>query len=1075
MEACLKLVPHFEDVPDGLLAALRDRDATLMLRGKVDASNRDAIVAMLRLPWKQVYIEEADPLLVAALEKPDDGPLARRRGFIHVVDTDPSRMELPIRSLPVFLLSGRDGRGSAFEQTLRRMTMLEELRRSGARQLVFVGQSADPAPTDLVDLWSTGFRASIVVANDQNDAPERIAAWLDENGGGPTASVVSMPDRDFGIAVVAAYGAAFADDSLLVRQRDEAGSIRNVDLIDIDDPERPLLDHYDLILDRDLAPVDDLPEEAFNAFFRGEGGWRAFAAGLPWTRDVGAWQGLLSQLRRIDAVGSGENRVTYIMSEPGAGGTTLARQLAFEAARAGYPTLVARPVPFTPESLPVINFLTRAHQRKVDVHSRAIEASSEPVKETNSRLYETPWLLVFDRVHWELRDVDLRRFVQQLERSGRAVCVLVVTGTKREDAYFDITRFKPLIVLHHMLEQEQTLELGRHLNRFLRAYGKERADWQWRNFQETHAVRHMEGLATFWITLGFWLQTQYDLNENIQDWIYQAFLKHAEGPELRRAVLQIAAFSSEGRPMPESLIEQGASPWPVPLLLDDRRAELSPLGLVRLPHGGRKFWALAHDILGRLLINALFYDFEMRKSLGYEEAGDANHLRFMILREVSQNPALGETVEREVSQEFATTIFKVDPDHGRGAWAHLWRDVLAALDEMPVAVRKGSRVFLHHTAISRRRISYLDEAVFGVTGADKVELLTRAAADLEYALDSVSKGSGDEPDVNLYNSLANAYFDLAKVKAAQGAAADELTELRRLASDATRHAYDQSPSSPYVIETHVKSLIASAEEAGGDGATYCIEALEIVYSAIRHDRNELRRHALAGLADRALAVLLSANAGERQRAEPDSWPEVLVAAWLALAAPFDGRAPESLNDVPPEVLTEVLHELERPAGAGNAQVARLRYQVLVAAAPNDFERQLEALELLVGTDYRMPPQLRLEYALLLFQRMRTEEADKQFKVLRALWRETDIFAQVPDHLRWLLTPEGDKRRVVNAVAAYDYGHRAMARVREFARFDVPYRPQEFGVREHRPGAVFAAHVSLGHNGAFLRPVHAPRR
>ena len=497
--------------------------------------------------------------------------------------------------------------------------------------------------------------------------------------------------------------------------------------------------------------------------------------------------------------------------------------------------------------------------------------------------------------------------------------------------------------------------------------------------------------------------------------------------------------------------------------------------MVRLPYGGRKFWALAHDILGRLLINALFYDYETRKTLGFSDANDANHLRFLVLREVSRKSALGETAEREVGQEFATTVFKVDPDHGRGGWAHLWREVLAALDDMPAALRNGSRVFRHHTAISRRRISYLDEAAFGVTPLERVALLKRAASDLEYALHSIESRSGDEPDVNLYNSLANVYFDLAKVRSSQGAPPEELAELRRLASDATRHAYEQSPSSPYVIETHVKNLIASAEEATGDAAAYCIEALEIVYSAIRHDRNELRRHALAGLADRAVAVLMQSGVGNRHRGEPESWPEVLVAAWLALAAPFGGRAPESLNDVPADVLAQVLNELERPAGAGNPQVARLRYQVLVAAAPLDFERQLQVLDLLVATDYRLPPQLRLEYALLLFQRMRTDEADRQFKALRALWRETDIFAQVPDQLRWLLTADGEKRRVVTAVAAYDFGHRAMARVREFARFDVPYRPQEFGVREHRPGTVFNAHVSLGHNGPFLRPVNAPRR
>lgn len=178
--------------------------------------------------------------------------------------------------------------------------------------------------------------------------------------------------------------------------------------------------------------------------------------------------------------------------------------------------------------------------------------------------------------------------------------------------------------------------------------------------------------------------------------------------------------------------------------------------------------------------------------------------------------------------------------------------------------------------------------------------------------------------------------------------------------------------------------------------------------------------------------------------------------------------------MPADVLTEVLRELDHPAGRGNAQVARLRYQMLAAAAPLDFPRQLQALEVLEATD-RLPPQLQLELALLLFQQMRAEEANLQFKALRKLWRETDIVAQVPDHLRWLLQRGGDRPRVVTAVSAYDHGHRAMARVREFTRFEVPYRPQEFDVREHRRGTVFSALVSFGHNGPFLRPVTAQRR
>lgn len=1074
-EKNLLIVPSSESIPASLVVGLADRDASIWVRGTVTSLiEADAIAAMLRLPWKQVFIEERDPLLVAALKAPDSDVLARRRGFIHLIESDPSRIELPARALPVFLLSGLDDQGTAFEQQLRGLTMLEELRRSGVRQVVLVGRAPAPATATLDKIWATGFRTRLVVVDEQADAPEKLKAWLSTKDQRAIGSVVALPITGFASQLVNAFTSSHEDEHLFVRQRNEAGTIRRVDLTDIDDPERPILDNYDLIRDRDLtsADTDDLPEDAFNAFFQGElGDWRPFAAGVPWIRDDGAWLVLRTQLRRIDSAGPPENRITYIVSEAGAGGTTLARHLAFVAAKAGYPTLVAKGIPFTPDPLPLINFLTRAKQRSED--SKSNNSTAEAGGVPDSRLYETPWLLVFDRVHWEFRDTELRRFIQQLERAGRPACVLVVTGPVKEQAYFDESRFKQVTNLEHLLNEAEALALGKHINRFLLRYGKERPEWQWRSFQQAHEVRYLEGAAAFWVTLSFWLQTQYDLNDSIQDWVYKAYQRSADTPEVKRAVLQVAALSSERLPMPESLIEQGASSWPVPLLLDDRRSDLAPLGIVRLSNAGRKYWAMAHDVLGRLLINALFYDPNARSAMGYGDARDAQHLRFLILREMSRKPALGELEVRDYGEEFATNVFKVDPNHGRTSWNHIWREVLGALDEMPAPLRNGSRVFRHHTAISRRRIAWLDEAAYGVTDGDRVALLERAISDITYALQMIDGASGGEPDVNLYNSLANAYFDLARVRARQGALADELAQLRKLASDATRHAYEQSPSSPYVIETHVKSLIASAEENREAAPSYCIEALEIVYGAIRNDRNDLRRHALVALADRAVSILMSAGAGNHRRSEPTNATEVLVGAWIALAKPLDGAAPESLDDVPRDVLVAVLQQLDSPAGAGNAQAARLRYQVLVAASPLDFKPQLQALDSLVGTDYRLAPQLRLEYALLLFQEMRLDEADREFRALRKLWRETDLFVQVPARLRWLLQAGGDRRRVT-ATAAYDQGHRAVARISDFERIEVPYRAQEFDASEHRQGTRFSAYVSFGHNGPFLRPVTAAR-
>lgn len=1065
----MNTIIRFDKVPDAILTGLADRDVSLWLEcGDVDNVS-DALASLIRLPWRHVFLDCAGGDLVAELERPDSGAFVARRGFVHVIDGDPSRVELPPRSLPVFLLAGRGG-GSAFENQLRRMTMLEELRRSGIRQLVVVGAKL---PKSLAELWSAGFRTNLVVVDPAGDAPDRLSAWLADNGDAPTASLVSQSTSAFAEAAVGAFASAYEDESLLIRVRDELDNIRKFALAEIDDPERPLLVNYELIMDREFAPIAEgsLPEEAFNNFFRGETrDWRPFAAGLPWIRNDEPWRKLQSLLRRLDAVGPPENRIAYIMSEPGAGGTTLARHLAFTAARAGYPTLVAQQLPFTPEALPLINFLTRAHQRIEDSRH-----SAEAGFISDGERYEAPWLLVFDRVHWEFRDTELRRFAQQLEHAGRPVCILVVTGPQREPSYYDETKFKALAEIHHMLDQTETLELGRHINRFLRSYGKERPDWQWANFQQAHSVRYLEGMAAFWITLSFWLQTQYDLSDSIQDWVYRAFRKAADTPEIRRAILHIAALSSERLPMPEQLIEQGASDWPVPLLLDDRRPALAPLGMVRLSNDGAKYWAIAHDILGRLLLNAVFYDGHARSELGLDAARDPLHLRFLLLEEISSKPMLGERDQRGFGEDFATTVFKIDPSQGRVTWLHLWRDVLAALDGMPAALRNGSRVFRHHSAISRRRIAWLDQSAYGVTPSDQVALLERAAADISYALTSIDATQGSDPDVNLYNSLANAYFDLARVRAEQGADAVELAHLREMASDATRRAFEQSPSSPYVIETHVKSLLATAEESPHDAPALCIEALEIIYSAIRHDRSEMRRHALADLADRALTILMRSDIKTVATQKPESPTELLVAAWLQLAEAANGRAPSDLKNVSKEALASVRQLLEDSVGAGNPQVAKLHYQVLAAVAPLDFAAQLRALEDLVAADYRLTPQLRLEYALLLLQGMRATEADKQFRSLRKLWRETDIFAQVPDQLRWLVDPTSGHPRVVTAVSAYDHGHRAMARVREFGRFDVPYRPQEFGVREHAPGTVFNANVTLGHNGPFLRPVGSLRR
>lgn len=1083
-----KKLIFIDAISDNLLSNLESRDVALWVQSlPKDLLSQDRLVAFLGLPWRLVFFEIFDSHLVNALEAAASfsDPMTRKRGFIQIIDSDPSRIELPQRCLPIYLLNGRQIAPalSNFADRLRRMTMLEALRRSGTREILVISGDESPVLLDLKDLWSSGFRSHITFVSAAADADKSLAGWLEETDGIAAANLLRLPARQVVDDILARYETIYPEDRHVIRVRDHQGRFHNIDVTEVDEPERPILERYSLVEERDLTPLmpEDLSEEDFVGFFRNpEESWRPYAAGLPWVRDTNCQKDLNRRLKALDDAGSEENCVAYISSESGAGGTTLARVLAWECAREGYPVLLAKPLPFVPDALPVSNFLISVHreaERQIaserELASASTDTRSENRKnEASSRLYETPWIIVFDSLHWHSRDSELVGFRNEMQKAGRPVCVLVVTGTVLGLSYYNTSIFKKIAELNHALDQDEARQLGRHLNRFLRVYGKQRKDSQWDQFYQEHTIRYLEGTAAFWVTLSFWIQGQYDLSESIQQWMFRAFKNHADDTNIQYAILEIAALSSERLPLPEALLPASKGKWPISHLLEDKRSSLSALGLVRMSANGEKYWALIHDILGRFLINALFYDFSMRTELGFSDAKDAEHLRFLLLRQISQKPALGERAYRSIGEDFATSIFKVDPDHGHGNFVSLWREVLEALGSMRRSLRDTSRIFRHHTAISRRRITKLDENLYGVKDEDKVTLLNDAIEDINYALNFIEYTPGSESNLNLFNSLAKAYLDLAKAESATGAPREKITELRRLANDATRKAYEENPTNSFVIETYVENLLESARQSSEPAVDGCIEALGILFSALTSNEATYRKSQLGSLADQALEILFQQTSENAKDVEPSRAIDVLITAWKILAEGGDYQSGMTLSDVPEENRARAIAALAHPAGRGNMQVIRLSFDLTCLAYPHAFKQQLEYVEQLQAADYRMTSQLQVEYAILLFQNGRAAEGDKKFRSLRQLWRDSEHFVQVPDRLRWLRAADGEALQIVQAVTASDYSNRAMALVKEFRNARVPFRPEEFGIRDLKPGFRFACHVSFSHNGPFLRPVTA---
>jgi len=1075
------------NLSNNTLANLENRDIALWVHDlPVDADQRDAVVAFLGLPWRLIVFEGQDSSLISALETASniDTPLARKRGFVQIIDSDPSRIDLPPRCLPVYLLDGRRQSAgiSTFEQRLRRITMLEDFRRSSVRELLVISSGVDPVPTDLSDLWSAGYRAQLTFVSDSLSAEPDLEEWLNETKDVMTITLIRTPPQQLINDILVRYSETYPVGRQIIRMRDGRGEFHKIDITPADELERPILESFSLIEERDLTPLtyEELSQDEFVNFFKKpENSWRPYAAALPWIRDPDCCDKLHRCLRRLDVVGSDENCIAYIASEPGAGGTTLARALAWKYAREGYPVLIAKSYPFVPDALPTVNYLTRVHRifdeqiAEKDVN-RSTQADISLADEENftDRHFETPWIIVFDTMHWQNRDAELLQFRNELAKSGRPVCILIVTGTLLELSFLTSAIFKKITELNHAIKLTEARELGQHLNQFLRYYGKARSEAQWDNFYEEHTTRYLDGIAAFWVTLSFWIQGQYDLSESIQEWIYTSFIEQADDRLIQSAILQIAAMSSERLPLPQALLPEVSGRWPIWQLLEDRASNLTRLGLTQILAQGERHWALVHDILGRLLINALFYDYPTRDILGFSDAMDPEHLRFLILRRISENPRLGERGYKSIGEDFATEIFKMDLAHGKGNFVTMWRDVLSALDKMSQLLRDTSRIFRHHTAISRRRIAKLSSEYYGVENADKIILLTHAINDINFALTEIPYTADSEPDLNLLNSLALAYFDLAEVQTEAGAPYDQIAELKRLANEATRRAYRESPNSSFVIETYVRSILQGARDTPERAIENCVEALGILYSTLHSHTENNREPQLGKLADQAIDILFQQTPSEFLHQEPTNAIDILVNAWFILTEGKPQQLEWSLKEVPIQKQEDALKVLAHPVGHGNLQVLHLRYELTCNCRPNEYKQQIELLEPLHLSESWMPPQLQLEYAILLFQTGRANEGDKAFRYLRRLWQKSEHFVQVPERLRWLRAVDGKTPQIVQAINSSEYGTRAFALVQEFANARVPFRPEEHGFTDPQPGKKFRCYVSFGYNGPFLRPLSA---
>ncbi|MDR6855309.1 hypothetical protein [Variovorax guangxiensis] len=936
------------------------------------------------------------------------------------------------------------------------------------RRLFIVGADPESILEDLIDLWEEGCRSLVTVVAPVESAIGIFKARYEQRTDLSSISWLKLDAATFAAATFLRARELLATESLLVKIRLDSDAVLDVDLLPAELPEQPLREMCDFVQVRDLLAVgaNDLTSDEVKAFFtKASTSWRPFGAGLPWQPDEIAQSDLIRALSRVlHSSGAPEPELLSISCASGAGGTTLARTLAYSAARDGFLPVVIKGRSQVPTALELTSFMFRSVE---------IVKNRSAQEEAGTTDAEPAWLVVLDVEHFDRQQQALWRYMADLARSGRKIVVLKVADARDPLQPPREIRHTEIAELRHELDREGVEHLGAHLNRFLKPHGWEKSSWAWMDFWEKHRPDVDFGIASFWVTLEFWLAGYLEMGSSIQRWLFEQFKNARVSDEVKLAALEIAAYSVERRALPERLLAHLETPnLPWRDALDKLRVEAPALGLINARSAtSGNVWAMAHDSLARYLVNGVFGDILFVKALGFPDFSDQVALRLELIGRPCRRSTIVHPDVRDFVIGLATTTLKLDEQHGNPELFPTWRQALNLLDSIPSEIKEHSRSFNHHLAISRRRVVYGD--VFQASDDEKLRLLAAAEKEVTYALERIAPTPEDEPDLHLFNTLALVYQDLALLERSTTNRKDRIAVLLKKSDQATHRALSENPSNSYVLETAARNLLRRApDQAPLVQVREASEALAFVSQAFLLDTAILRRESLGRLAQEALSFLVTREAAaniERLCQEGNSFG-FMAKAWLFIADSSPRLSlPEAIEKMSPETAIAAISILATSVER-EWPLVRFLLQLNAVARPFDFKEEILLFEELASfPGYRLSLQQRVERAVVLHQVGRHRDANSEFGEIRKMAKTSGQILSLPSRLRWLLAPNNTRRLVCTATFQDRGLGRAMAEIREMAGALVPLRVQEFGKDRMAPGERFRCWVSFSPMGAFLKP------
>ncbi len=750
---------------------------------------------------------------------------------------------------------------------------------------------------------------------------------------------------------------------------------------------------------------------------------------------------LVRLLRMFERQGPSASFTAWLQAEDGSGATTTVRCLSYDLAKMGVPVLLAKPLVENFDFRQIAVFLTQAVDRAIT---------------TDERLADVPWVIVFDAAHTQNHWDFVSGLCNGLKNLQRSVAVVVVQSVDsgapnhRGQALGDNRKLKGL--LSNTIPVSGGVGLGDHLGKYLpevRSKGKD--DWD-HFIRQTVLPMQAARRSLFWLALRFWLFQMQGSRESFRAWLarkVQDILGADAGAYA--GVLEVAVLARFRLALPTSLLEREVR-------LTLRKVASQPdnvLGVCEVDVDSMSHMTFTHPHIAEEVLQIASKDSTALAAINKPTCLTVFDLELHLLGRIISRPISGSSSSLALVEDIVTTALRVDPRVAPRNYQQRDR-IVALFENVPLTVWDTSQVFNHHVAIARRHLA-TDPPSLEWTIEARREQFALAEAHICDAISNIKpdKEHSRESPLNLRVSLALTYDARARFEASYGNESDA-NEYRQKGDEQYRLSQQLDADNLYVLENFARFKLNRAKSENNETTRIrlIVEAIALLEMEQNADDQDQRDEPIVAELSRAYEML-SEGRGRAWLIElsRDGDETALVAlARLVLGAPRAIPTPESLNEA-----EDLLRRVASVQATWRSQ--SLLYHVVSVLRPHSFTERLQVLRALERDGgFQWPMQLRLEYAILLYQvgdSTYREDGDRIFRWIRTNLRDRSGSMRVPSELKLLADPAASFLRPLRTSfvvkKSAEIGRSGYGVPHGWGSLELAFRPQLFPVDRIRPG------------------------